>query len=88
MIREVAVITNQDGLHARPVAEFVRLAATEGHAVKVSRPGQEAVRGDSILSILSLGLKAGERVEITVTGPTENDLLRSLLNIVGTPKSD
>jgi len=88
MIREVAVISNPDGLHARPVAEFVRLAATEGHTVKVSRPGQDEVRGDSILGILSMGLKLGERISIVVSGPNETALIRSLVNIVSAPKSE
>ena len=88
MIRQLAVITNPDGLHARPVADFVRVATMAGHTVKVSRPGQTSVRGDSILAILSLGLKSGERVEIEVTGPAETELIQRLLNIVSANKSD
>ena len=88
MIREIASIANKDGLHARPVADFVRQASAEGHTVRISRPGHEAVRGDSILAILSLGLKAGERVSIEVSGPDERELIQRLLNIVSAAKSE
>jgi len=57
-VREV-VLRNRDGLHARPAAEFVKLAST--FPVKVTVNGKDA---KSLLGIMSLGLTAGKTAEI------------------------
>lgn len=57
-VREV-VLRNKDGLHARPAAEFVKLANTFGASVTVN--GKDA---KSLLGIMSLGLTAGTTAEI------------------------
>ncbi|MFF1574400.1 dihydroxyacetone kinase phosphoryl donor subunit DhaM [Leifsonia sp. NPDC058292] len=57
-VREV-VLRNRDGLHARPAAEFVKLANT--FPVKVTVNGKDA---KSLLGIMSLGLTAGKTAEI------------------------
>lgn len=57
-VREV-VLRNKDGLHARPAAEFVKLASTFGASVTVN--GKDA---KSLLGIMSLGLTAGKTAEI------------------------
>lgn len=57
-VREV-VLRNKDGLHARPAAEFVKLANTFGASVTVN--GKDA---KSLLGIMSLGLTAGKTAEI------------------------
>ena len=54
-----ATLVNDDGLHARPAAEFVKLAATFPAHVTVN--GRDA---RSLLAILSLGLAKGASVEI------------------------
>ncbi|MEO7017128.1 MAG: dihydroxyacetone kinase phosphoryl donor subunit DhaM [Leifsonia sp.] len=57
-LREV-ILKNRDGLHARPAAEFVKLANT--FPAKVTVNGKDA---KSLLGIMSLGLTAGRTVEI------------------------
>jgi PTS hybrid protein len=57
--RSVTLI-NQDGLHARPAAEFVKLAGTFPARVRVN--GKDA---KSLLGIMSLGLLRGANVEIS-----------------------
>lgn len=52
-------LVNADGLHARPAAELVKLAATFDHRVTVN--GADA---KSLLGIMSLGLTKGAEVEI------------------------
>ncbi|HEY5222066.1 MAG TPA: dihydroxyacetone kinase phosphoryl donor subunit DhaM [Microbacteriaceae bacterium] len=58
-VRTVTLI-NRDGLHARPAADFVRLAATFPARVMVN--GKDA---KSLLGIMSLGLLRGARVELS-----------------------
>ncbi len=59
-ITRTVTLINRDGLHARPAAEFVRLAST--FAVPVNVNGKDA---KSLLGIMSLGLSQGRSVEIS-----------------------
>jgi PTS hybrid protein len=75
-VREV-VLRNRDGLHARPAAEFVKLAST--FPVKVTVNGKDA---KSLLGIMSLGLTAGKTAEIAsedVDGREAVDALAALV---------
>jgi len=82
VVRQSVTIKTSEGLHARPAAEFVRIAATAGHQVLICKGDGPKVRGDSILSLLSLGLKEGEKMTILVLGPSEESLLQSLITVV------
>ena len=82
MVRETVTIVGSEGLHARPAAEFVRVAALPGHSVMISKGQGPKVRGDSILSLLSLGVKQGERLTIEVSGADEDSLIQSLISVV------
>jgi len=62
-VTRTVTLINADGLHARPAAEFVTLAATLGVPVTVN--GQDAA---SLLAIMGLGLTRGARVELSATG--------------------
>lgn len=66
-------IRQADGWHARPATEFAQLVGESNLEVTIGRAGQSAVRGDSVLSLLTLGARFGEELVITVTGPTEQD---------------
>jgi phosphotransferase system HPr (HPr) family protein len=82
VVKETVVIKTPEGLHARPAAEFVRIAATAGHSVMIAKGDGPKVRGDSILSLLSLGVKQGERFTIEVSGSEEVSLIQSLITVV------
>lgn len=82
MVKETITIKTAEGLHARPAAEFVRIAASAEHSVMISKSNGTKVRGDSILSLLSLGVKQGEKLTIEVTGPDEDSLIQSLITVV------
>lgn len=87
MVKETVTIRSAEGLHARPAAEFVRVAATPGHTVMIAKASGPKVRGDSILSLLSLGVKQGERLTIEVSGEAEDSLMQSLISIVSGQKN-
>ena len=60
-VREV-LVRNKEGLHARPAAEFVKLANT--FDTKVTVNGKDA---KSLLGIMSLGLTAGSTAKLSTT---------------------
>ncbi|MDH6237000.1 dihydroxyacetone kinase phosphoryl donor subunit DhaM [Cryobacterium sp. CG_9.6] len=66
-------LVNRDGLHARPAAEFVTLAATFEATVLVN--GMDAT---SLLGIMSLGLSRGMTAEISALGTDATDAVAAL----------
>ncbi|MDE2591553.1 MAG: HPr family phosphocarrier protein [Actinomycetales bacterium] len=76
------LIGNVEGLHARPAAELVRIASNAGLEVKLGRVNQALVPANSILAILGLGLRSGERITVTVTGPDEAARLAEIVSIL------
>jgi phosphocarrier protein FPr len=71
---EVFTLRNPSGLHARPAAAFVQLAATLSSAITVEnldRPGT-AANGKSILDVLTLGAGPGHRIKVEAEGSNED----------------
>lgn len=77
-VREV-MLKNRDGLHARPAAEFVKLANT--FPAKVTVNGKDA---KSLLGIMSLGLNAGKTAEIASDDPAGTEAVDALADLVET----
>ena len=65
--RASVTIRQPEGWHARPAAEFARLVDESGLSVTIGRAGEPAVRGDSVLSLLTLGARFGQELHIEVT---------------------
>lgn len=82
MVQEIVVVGSAEGFHARPATEFAKVCTGIEAVVKVSRPGFDAVRGDSVLSLMTLGAKQGDKLLIQVAGPNEDSLLDHLKSIV------
>jgi len=76
--RTVTII-NKDGLHARPAAEFVKLANT--FPVKVTVNGKDA---KSLLGIMSMGLTKGSTVEVASEDPAAKDAVDALADLIET----
>ncbi len=70
-------ITNPVGLHARPAAEFVRVAQKYRATITVRYEKRE-VNAKSILGVLSLGVKAHEQVILIAEGVDEQTALDAL----------
>ncbi|MFM7030471.1 MAG: HPr family phosphocarrier protein [Micrococcales bacterium] len=62
----VVTVHQVDGWHARPATEFARIVGEFGLAVTIGRAGEEAVRGDSVLSLMTLGARQNEQLTIVV----------------------
>jgi PTS hybrid protein len=76
--REV-LVRNPEGLHARPAAEFVKLANT--FPAKVTVNGKDA---KSLLGIMSLGLTAGSTARIATDAPDGRAAVDALADLVDT----
>ncbi|MEY4985923.1 MAG: Phosphocarrier protein HPr [Actinomycetota bacterium] len=82
MIQEIVTVAAVEGFHARPATEFAKACTGVAAVVKVSKSGSDPVRGDSVLSLMTLGAKQGDRLLIQVSGEQEETLLEQLKSIV------
>ncbi len=77
------VVGSKVGLHDRPASLLVKASSNSGLSVTVSKPGETGVNAASLLSVLSLGVKMGESIEINVAnGDNADELLAELVDIV------
>jgi phosphocarrier protein len=70
-------IVNRLGLHARPAAEFVKVAARFACDVKVRKDSME-VNGKSIMGMMMLAAEQGSALVITVNGADGEQALDAL----------
>lgn len=75
------LLTNEVGLHARPAAKFVQLAAKFKCTIKVLKDEAEA-DAKSITSILFLDVQKGEEITIRAEGEDSALALESLVKLV------
>ena len=71
MVSKTIKVTNEDGLHARAAALFVRVSNQFN-----------SENGKSIIGVMSLGVFSGEDVEIICYGEDEEDALIALTNLI------
>lgn len=78
------VVRNPSGLHARPAAEFVRTARRFDAAVRVAdlTGSAEPAAGDSLLSLMSLGIDEGAHVRISATGRDAEAAVTALSELI------
>ncbi len=81
MVSQTVSVSQTEGLHARPASEFAKAVVESGTSVTVSRPGQPGVRGDSVLSLMAIGAKHGEKLMISVSGEDEQAVLERLASL-------
>ena len=74
MAEVIATIASRVGLHARPAAIFAEAAGDLPVEVTIAaegEPADEAMDAASILSLMSLGAKHGDRVVLRAEGADE-----------------
>ena len=66
------------GLHARPAGLLAEAAGRQPVPVLIGRPGTPGVAAASILAVMSLGVGAGEEVELTAEGDGAEAVLEQI----------
>ena len=69
------------GLHARPAAEFVKLAQGFNGSVSLKKEDQ-VVDGKSMIGILKLAIKQGETFTLTLDGENEENYINNFEELV------
>ena len=81
MIEVNLILTNKLGLHARPVADFTKLAAKFNS--KITLVGKDkTVDAKSILMVLTMGIKQGEQLTIIADGTDEIECIEILKDFI------
>lgn len=78
--REVEVV-NAHGIHARPAAEIVKLAAKYAADITLARDGLE-VNGKSIMGVMMLAAECGSTVTIKADGADAHAALDALAELI------
>lgn len=81
MIQREATIRNELGVHARPAAQFVRLASTFAAAIEIECRGQR-VNGKSIMGVMMLAAEQGAKVMICADGADAEAAVEALAQLV------
>jgi len=70
MIEKEYIITAPEGMHARPATALVRLAKNFTSVISIWE-GNKTVRLNSLLNLLSMGIKGGDVLKIRIEGEDE-----------------
>lgn len=81
MPRTSLTIVNPLGLHARAASKFVNLAKTFASEIRLTKEGTEA-DGKSIMSVMLLAAPVGSEVELSVTGPDQEEAFLALRDLI------
>ena len=79
--REVEIV-NRAGMHARPAAAFVKIAARFHSDITVEKDGLE-VNGKSIMGVLMLAAEKGSHLRLVASGADAASALDALADLVG-----
>ena len=75
------VVTDPQGIHARPASIFVQTATKFKSKVQIQAKGK-TVDAKSILMIMSMGLVKGTEITIVADGPDEAEAAKALKDLV------
>lgn len=81
MIKREVVILNRLGLHARPAAQFVKIAAGSKSEVWVEKDGSR-VNGKSIMGMMLMSAEQGTKITIEINGPDEEEIWNKLYELI------
>lgn len=77
----IVKISNEQGLHARPSGEIVKIVRKYDSDLKIIKGDMEA-DGKSIMELMALGAGKGEKLILRANGENEDMLLRELQELI------
>ncbi len=78
--KEVTIVP-EEGLHARPAAEFVKAAKAYSSDIRVMK-GDKNANAKSSLNLMSLGAKKGDKLVIQAEGDDEEAAVEELAALI------
>jgi phosphocarrier protein len=81
MVERTVQILNKNGLHARPAAEIVKLAAKYRSEITISRDGTE-VNGKSIMGVMMLAAECGASIVLRAEGEDAEQAIDAIATLI------
>jgi len=81
MVERVVTIANRNGLHARPAAEIVKVAAKFTADITLVRDDME-VNGKSIMGVMMLAAEFGSTLLLRAEGLDANEAVAALAALI------
>jgi len=81
MIERIVTIVNKNGLHARPAAEIVKLAAKYQSEITIVRDDLE-VNGKSIMGVMMLAAEFGADIVLRASGPDAEQAVGAIEQLI------
>jgi phosphocarrier protein len=81
MPERTVLIENKNGLHARPAAEIVKLAAKFNSEITIVKDDLD-VNGKSIMGVMMLAAEHGSSITLRAEGPDADQALEALADLV------
>ncbi|MEE1351269.1 MAG: HPr family phosphocarrier protein [Clostridia bacterium] len=78
MVSVKYTIKNEEGLHARPAADFCKTAAQFKSNIQVTKDG-ESFEAKSMLMVLCIGAVKGDEIELSAEGEDEEEAIAALI---------
>lgn len=77
MIEKKIVVQLEHGLHARPAANFVKLAASFASEIQLVK-NEKTINGKSIMGVMAAAIGKGEEVTLIADGADEAEAIAAL----------
>tara|TARA_R110000850_G_scaffold19988_14_gene59843 strand:- start:2112 stop:2381 length:270 start_codon:yes stop_codon:yes gene_type:complete len=74
-------IPNEEGLHARPAAKFVKMASQFSSEIWVEKDDEE-INGKSIMGLMMLAAAQGSIIRVTAEGDDAEDAIAKITVLV------
>lgn len=84
MPSRTVTVASEVGLHARPAAAFTRAVVDTGMPVTIGVDGRDPVDAASILAVMTLGVRHGQEVILSVDGDGADAALDALAALLAT----
>ena len=81
MVERTVQILTKNGLHARPAAEIVQLAAKYRSEITISRDGTE-VNGKSIMGVMMLAAECGASIVLRADGEDAEQAIDAIATLI------
>jgi phosphotransferase system HPr (HPr) family protein len=81
MVEKETTIGPQEGLHARPAAQFVKTAKGFSSEIMIVKGDKEA-NAKSSMKIMTLGAKKGDEVVIRAEGNDAEEAVEALVDLI------
>ena len=81
MPERIVTIINKNGLHARPAAEIVKLAAKYQSEITIVREDLE-VNGKSIMGVMMLAAEQGASIVVRASGPDADQAVGAIEQLI------